>query len=283
MRKLIRTALAVTALLTGLLFVLPLSPASAAPNPSGLQSYSKYFYSTTGSVSSTFACPAGSRLVGSGVGHSQVLAMAPTQNNTAVAFVAAIYTAAPYNFVYVSIQCAPASQFTDVRTVITRDHRAKPGVFSRGISTCPAGMYAFGGGGYFSDSAGKVMGAAYNNVSNTPSANGSAWTYSGIAPPKSTSLVTTTQCAPRVGLDRIVQSGTVVTRANVGVGSYADCPPGYYAISGGFYLSKPDGTEATPGNAVWTGATTHSGLKSWYASGNASVGNKVVALAQCVL
>jgi len=109
MKKLIRIGLAVAAAVTGMLFALPALSASASPIPSGLQTFSRYFYSTSvpGGVNATLACPSGYRLVGSGAGHAQVLAETPVQNFTAVTVAAAVSDPAPNNFAYVSITCAP--------------------------------------------------------------------------------------------------------------------------------------------------------------------------------
>lgn len=284
MKKLVGTALVVI----GMLLALPMASASAlaSPGPSGLQIYSRYFYSTTfpGGIVGTLACPSGSRLVSSGSGAAQILAATPVQNFTAVTIVAGAAYPAPDNFALVSITCAPADQFADVRTVKTVEPGIRPGVFSRGISRCPSGMYAFGGGGYFSSSSSTdVQGSAYNNVSNTPSADGTAWTFSGVAPPASSTLVTVTQCAPKVGRDLIVQAGVLSQVHNAISNVYADCPAGYTAVSGGFYISNPDGSEATPGNALWSvPAARSASITSWYASGYTRINTKMVALAQCI-
>lgn len=166
----------------------------------------------------------------------------------------------------------------------TNNHTIRPGAFSRGISRCPSGMYAFGGGGYFNPGA-SVEGSAYNNVANAPSADGTAWTFSGVAPYGigDDTLVTVTQCAPKAGRDFLVQAGTPVQSANSSISSYADCPAGYTAMAGGFYISNPDGSEATPGNVEWSVPAAHApGISSWYVNGFAPVNTKMVALAQCI-
>jgi hypothetical protein len=138
-----------------------------------------------------------------------------------------------------AIRCAPTSQFSDVITVQTNDHRFSPGTFGQGISRCPAGYYAFDGGGYFS-SEGTVLGAASGNSTNTPSADGNAWTYAGVAPAGvRTTLVTVTQCAPRTGHDFLVQFGNVSTSSATETSSSVDCPSGYTAIAGGLLRLRP--------------------------------------------
>jgi hypothetical protein len=282
MRKSIRAALVVVATLAATTVALWGSPASASPAPSSLQTMSKDFYGNApGGITATLACPSGSRMVGGGGGHAQILAITPSRGFTAVTVLAALIYPAPSNFLSVWIVCAPANQFTDVVTVTTTDHTHTAG-FRRGLSRCPAGRYAFGGGGYYQSGGLGVLGAAYNNVSNTPSADGTAWTFSGVAPEKNDDLVIITQCAPRVGRDHIVQAGFVAGSSSTANG-YADCPAGFTVIDGGFYLSNPDGTEATPGNVIYSLPVNRgNGITGWFVSGNVATNLKVVALAQCI-
>jgi hypothetical protein len=205
----------------------------------------------------------------------------PVNNFTAVQLSAIVANQYPGNFAYAVITCAPANQFADVKTVKTTEHSVKPGAFSRGISTCPSGMYAFGGGGYFSSSGSDIIGKGSTNYSNTPSADGRAWTFSGKAPPDSNSLVTVTQCAPKVGRDFLMQAGVPSNNYSI-VSVYADCPAGYTAISGGFYASNPDGSEAVGHTSFWTVPASNSGFSSWFASGYAPPNSKLVSLAQCI-
>jgi hypothetical protein len=286
MKKLIPLALIGAAVVTGTVFALP-GAASAAPTPAGLVTLSRYVYASTvpSAVTGTLACPVGYRVVGSGGGNAQILAEAPVSNFTAVEIVAAVSNPAPGNFAYLTVTCAPAARFADVVTIRTADHRAKPGVFSRGLTRCPAGMYSFGGGGYFESGGGSgFLGSAYANVSNSPSADGNAWTFSGVAPPGASALVTIAQCAPRIGRDFLVQFGNVSVGNNQITSSYVDCPAGYTAIAGGFYASNPDGSEAVPAAVIWNVPATHiAGINSWYASGFSNPNTKMVALAQCLI
>jgi hypothetical protein len=256
--------------------------ASAAPTPSGLVTVSQAFSSPSTVVQATLNCPAGDRLVGSGGGNAQLLAEAPTGNFTGATIAAAPLTA-PSGFAYLTIICAPTSQFNDVTVSETRDHGTKAGQFTQDVVRCPAGYYAFGGGGFFSNSGTGFMPSGFNNVTNTPSADGNGWTFAGVAPPSANTMEIDVQCAPRTGHDTLVQFGNTSTNVNTVVSSYADCPSGYTAVAGGFYISNPNGSVGTPGNAIWTLPTSHSaGISSWYASGYAPVGTKMVALAQCL-
>jgi hypothetical protein len=280
MSKAFRFALVVASAAT--LLVGLSTAASAAPTPSGLVTVTQAFASS-GVEQVTLDCPAGDRLVGSGGGgYAQLLAEAPTGNYTG-AKIAVAFQTSPTGFAYVQIICAPTSQFSDVIVSETRDHGTRAGQFSQDVGRCPAGYYAFGGGGYFSSSGTGFMPSGSNNVTNAPSADGNGWTFAGVAPQGADTMEIHIECAPRTGHDTLVQFGNISTNANTAVSSYADCPSGYTAVAGGFYISNPNGSPATPGSAVWTVPTSHSaGISSWYASGYAPVGTKMVALAQCL-
>jgi len=221
--------------------------------------------------------PAGYRLVGSGGGHAQFGAEAPTADLSGATISAAVIDASPNNFAYIVIYCEPSAQFTDVVTVEVRDHSVRAGSFSSGIARCPAGYYAFGGGGYFGPS---FMSAAYSNASNGPGAAFDSWTFSGVTPSGANTMVTTTQCAPKIGRNFVAQFGNVSTSNNQFTSSYVNRPSGWTAIAGGFYASNPNGTEAFPSSVVWSVPASNG---SWYASGATNPGNKIVALAQCVI
>ena len=287
MKKLINLAFASAAAVTATLIGLPASPASAAPSVSSLVEVSDNFPVVAGTeIRGTLNCPSGYRLVGAGGsagGATTVFtALTPTFDNTGATMVGKLIELAPdpnQNRVHLEITCAPADQFADVITVETHDHRASPGVFSQGISQCPAGYFAFGGGGYFSAGTRDVQGAASSNSTNSPSADGTAWTYAGVAPPGvRRALVTVTQCAPRTGRDFLVQFGNTSTDGNRETSNFVDCPSGYTAIAGGFYASRPDGSLATPASAE-----DSSGLGGrWFVRGFTPTNTKLVALAQCL-
>jgi hypothetical protein len=287
MKKLISLALASAMAVAATLIGLPASPASAAPSVSSVvEVVGNFPVSASSEIRGTLNCPAGYRLVGAGGGHGGAItvftALTPTADNTGATMVAKLIELAPdpnQNRVHLEIMCAPADQFADVITVKTNDHRARPGIFSQGISRCPAGYFAFGGGGYFSAGAFDVQGAASSNSTNSPSADGTAWTFAGVAPPGvRTALVTITQCAPRTGHDFLVQFGNVSTNGNDETVSFVDCPSGYRAIAGGFYASNPDGSVATPASAEDSSPVGG----RWFVLGFTPPNTKLVALAQCL-
>ena len=94
------------------------------------------------------------------------------------------------------------------------------------------------------------------------------------------SLVITTQCAPLRGsyVSQTSAQTTGFQRANV----YGTCLPGYTALSGGVYMSKPDGSEAS-GSVDYSEAASGN---RWYASGTSFASStevdKLVALEQCI-
>jgi hypothetical protein len=274
----------------GVLFGLPPSVASAAPVASSTVVVSHEFDSDASDhLGGTVLCPAGYRMVGSGVatgeiGFSAVTAMAPTGDFSGATFVTnrislprdTRRTATLY------VRCAPAEQFADVIVVQTNDHRVTAGVFSEGISRCPAGYFGFGGGGYYLSFSTGLMGAAASNSTNAPSADGSAWTYAGVAPQGASVQVTIIQCAPRTGRDFLVQFGNESHSRFRATTSSVSCPSGYTAISGGFYVSNSDGSVSSNADEAVSAESTNT-PGSWFATGLAPIGTKVVALAQCLL
>ena len=94
-------------------------------------------------------------------------------------------------------------------------------------------------------------------------------------------LLVTTQCAPFRGGGFVAANAAPsdFTKGNV----YASCPPNYTALSGGVYLSRPDGSEVRSGLVDYSIVASNN---RWYASGTSyeSRGaNTVVALAQCII
>jgi hypothetical protein len=153
--------------------------------------------------------------------------------------------------------------------------------FRRGVVYCPAGMHAFGGGGYMVKpfGIGGFSRDSYSMVSNTVTADGTGWTFAASTYSANDAPVITTQCAPLRG-SYVSATGTPAPhgyRVNV----YGSCPPGYTALSGGVYLSTPDGSEVSNGFLDYS--IPVSGNR-WYVDGVADwyTANKLVALEQCI-
>ena len=223
-----RMLVGLTAIAAGLVAVLPASTATAAttkPNlvvPADVHTVYQRFYgyptqANPGvSVTGVAACPSGTRLVGMGAGNGTVGALSPVQNFTAVRMTGVVTWPSPTyggNFIQVELLCAPAGQFTDVKTVQVVDHRARNqrGHYLRDVAKCPGGYYAFGGGGYFSNNTGAAESgfeSAYWIIGNGPTPDGTGWAFTGQAPYDAESMVVVTQCAPRVGQTLLNLTGT---------------------------------------------------------------------------
>jgi hypothetical protein len=122
-------------------------------------------------------------------------------------------------------------------------------------------------------------------VSNAPSGNlnGQGWTFGAYTAAANETMVINAMCAPRQG--GYVQQSHIVAQPpppGNGGGVYAECVAGYFAIAGGVYLSKPDGSES-PGTVLYS---VPGGFSRWFASGNtnsaSASGTKLVAVANCI-
>ncbi|MBO3751769.1 hypothetical protein J5X84_37340 [Streptosporangiaceae bacterium NEAU-GS5] len=270
--------IALVAVSTAIVALLGL-PASAAPVPSDLVTVSGVVFTphnvpVVGSVD----CPSGYRMVGSAADQALLTAIAPNATFTGAIVSGFARDLPPNNFITMTVICAPQSRFTDVVVVQAADHRFRPGDFAHSLAKCPAGYYAFGGGGYFRKGTGPFRGSTADNVSNAPSADGTKWTFAGTMPSDTDTMMIITQCAPKTGKDFLVQFGNVSTSPTTKVGSFVNCPSGYTAIAGGYYISNPDGSEARPG----TIQVSKPLLNGWAVSGLAPANTKMVALAQCL-
>lgn len=316
-----RMLVGLTAIAAGLVAVLPASTATAAttkPNlvvPADVHTVYQRFYgyptqANPGvSVTGVAACPSGTRLVGMGAGNGTVGALSPVQNFTAVRMTGVVTWPSPTyggNFIQVELLCAPAGQFTDVKTVQVVDHRARNqrGHYLRDVAKCPGGYYAFGGGGYFSNNTGAAESgfeSAYWIIGNGPTPDGTGWAFTGQAPYDAESMVVVTQCAPRVGQTLLNLTGTSTVpnpnpndRKYESRAAYAHCPSGYTPISGGWYIATPLEEQAYPidaqnyiGTNVWSvgGPQTNdssTGQLSWYANATVMAGDKLEVLVQCI-
>jgi hypothetical protein len=261
----------------------PVSSAWADVGTSNIvQVVSKNILGSPGNVvSGTVSCPAGMKMVssGAGAGGNGVAGIAPVPG-----FNAAQASGVPLGTGYIQIDvgCLPASQLTET----TFRSQLFPVGARRGVVSCPAGLHAFGGGGYFATPSGAMsLTAGQALSSNTVSADGTGWTVKGITPSATDRLFITTQCAPLRG--SYVQ-GDNVPMVDVGGGLptgqlYGSCRPGYMALSGGVYMTQTNGNEHD-GILNWS---IPAGPTSWFVSGNAiqtpgQGGARIVALEQCV-
>lgn len=281
--RLFRLACAAAAVTTGIVgagLTWAAAPASAdVPASQPIQYVTQSFYGSSSSVpvTGTVHCPSGSRVVSSGASApgGQLVGIAPDINFHD----AATATARLQGYMQVTVGCEPFAGMTEV-TSRTIGFPYGTG-FRRGVVYCPAGMRAFGGGGYMAKPSGIISTDSYDMVSNSVSADGTGWTFAATTTAAKESLVVTTQCAP-LRSSYVSQTGTPApyfTPANV----YGSCAPGYTALSGGVYLSKPDGSEVRSGLIDYS--VPASGNR-WYTDGTSyedpAGGDKLVALVQCI-
>jgi len=229
-------------------------------------------------VSGTVSCPSGTRLVYSGASAigGQLTGIAPDINS----FTSATATAYAPEGLQVFIGCESTAALSEVTTQTTALPAGTTG-FRRGEVHCPAGMHAFGGGGYMVKPFG-IGGFSRDStemVSNAVSADGTGWTFAAQQNNVKDFVVITTQCAPLRG-SYVSQTGTPAPH-NQNVGVIGSCLPGYTALSGGAYLSQADGNEVP--NGFLFSSTPLSGNR-WFVYGNAlwDSSSKLVALEQCI-
>jgi hypothetical protein len=249
------------------------SPASADVIPfNPIQYTSQNFVGQPGTVVvGTVICPSGTRMVSAGAGALPVTNLTPLPDH-----VGAVATGVPLGTGYITITvgCVPV---TDLSEVSSRTVNFGTGAgLRRGVVTCPSGTRAFGGGGYFLTQAGSYSRTSGAMVSNTVSADGTGWTFAARTSSTTEQLVVTTQCAPLRG-SHVTQTGVPLTPSGQ---VYGACELGFSMLSGGVYLSKPDGTEDN-GNVIWSIPIADG---RWFVSGNSDgvSGAKLVALAQCI-
>lgn len=255
------------------------APASAdVPASQPIQYVTQSFWGSTPNVpvTGTVHCPSGSRVVSSGATApgGQLVGIAPDINYHD----AATATARLQGYMRVTVGCEPFAAISEVTSRTIALPYASG--FRRGVVYCPSGMHAFGGGGYMMKPSGIIATDTYFMASNTVSADGTGWTFAAFTSANE-SLVVTTQCAPLRG-SYVSQTSAQLTysqRANV----YGTCPPGYTALSGGVYVSKPDGNEASSGSVDYSEAVSGN---RWYTSGISAESptevDKLVALEQCI-
>jgi hypothetical protein len=279
-----RIALITTAMATAVVAGSSASPAAAAISPVGLTTESQNFFAAPGqtAVEGSVTCPAGTSVVAAAGGGVILDTLRPVGGFLVNATGRITATG---DALTVTAICAPVQRLGTV-TSVTQEFPSNGAAFRHGFVQCPAGFYAYGGGGFYRNSLHGTSPNGHNMVSNAPSADGTKWTFAGTDNVLSDTMVITTQCAQMASprRDFIVQSGAKSVSGNF-VGGFADCPAGWTAISGGVYLSNANGSEA-PGRTAWSiPASRPGGISSWFASGlaDSAVSTKTVTLAQCII
>jgi hypothetical protein len=261
------------------------SPAAAAINPVGLTFESQTFFPQPGqtAVEGSVTCGSGTSVVAAAAGGVILDTLRPVAAAHLVNATGRIIASG--GALIVTAVCAP-TQRLGVVTSVEREFPSNGATFRHGFVQCPAGFYAYGGGGFYRNSLHGTSPNGRNMVSNSPSADGTKWTFAGTDNVLSDTMVITTQCAQMASprRDLIIQSGAKSVPGNF-VGGYADCPAGWTAVSGGVYLTNANGSEA-PGRTVWSVPANHEpGISSWFAAGqaNSAVNTKTNTLAQCII
>lgn len=242
----------------------------------------------------TVDCPAGTFVVSASASNvaalppgplrSPITSLTPLRNSrtspglanyTAVVVTGVFGTAAPGTLSSVKVQaaCAPAARLSNATS---REISIAPTGFgvSRGTVYCPAGMRAFGGGGHYLASDNHITKGA-EMYENSVTADGTGWTFRGVARASTDRLIVTTQCAPLVGSYLPAASVPAPQQAPGYVG--VRCAIGYTVLSGGVTFAHQDHTEGTGGvSETWTSA---GGVG---VGGVSFDGSQLIARAQCV-
>ena len=276
--RIVRAALTSLALMAGIAINAPAGAASAdVPATNPIQFISHSFWSDSDSLisSGTLNCPSGSRIVSSGASSAgQLVGIIPSYDYTS-----ATATARYYGYMSVTIGCEKVSQMSEV----TSNTAVAVGTgFRRAVAYCPAGYRAFGGGGAFIGPFGRQSTDSYWMTSNAVTQDGTGWTFAATTYSKTDVLYVRTQCAPLRG--SVVASNSMPFKTDYTAAyAYAQCWPGYKAVSGGAYMSKSDGTEVQNGII---NSSVPANKNQWYAQGTSYDGNvgtqKLVSLTQCI-
>jgi hypothetical protein len=274
-----------------------LPPSPAAPSPAGVQIIYTNLdpvppptpWSPVTLIHRTVSCPAGLRVVGSGSGPLAGTTL-PSDDLSSV-IVDGVVVNGSFPALVSENVCAPASQLSGTTESIVTDHAVRPGSYYREVASCPAGSYAFGGGGSFG-AAGSGSLETTDVQENSPTSDGSGWEFTAWAPDGAGYLTVLTHCAHKTGHDFMAHAVTDLGQANPlqTVTAYATCPAGYQVISGGYRLEYANGLTfpargAQPAIVAWTIPVANSpaaGGSAWYANVSVPVDSRVIVSAQCV-
>lgn len=264
-----RVAAAIVVASCGTLLVGPIAPARAAVDGSRIG----YFQSTvTGSINQrltvTAMCPAGQKVVSLGAFGTHITSLRPTTN-----FDGAVASGVATNGTSLSAVagCVRAEVVQDV-TQITLRVRSRTVGLRQDVQSCPAGRFAFGGGGGFTGS--PSGGMSVSRV--TP--DGRGWAFAGFVDVASATTEIDVQCAPDDGTTFLVTATAFSSGAGFKTAE-AVCPEPYFAFSGGAQVLGSNGTpadfpivESQPGSRA-----------SWRVTGIPPAGGSIVAVARCIL
>jgi hypothetical protein len=250
------------------------SPAAAATvNPGDIHEVWTTISGPVGTkVGGYVSCPAGMKVVSAGGGNAQLASLTTTTDGNG-AYASGVLTNPGAPYLPLQAECVPAAALagSTVATITVNDHRRPVGGYALFSATakCPAGSYAFGGGGYFTTQSGVSM-YPVSMQANAPTADGTGWTFAAYARRGNDTLNVRTQCAPAPTSSFLVSATypvpTTGTRTAQG---YANCPAGHMPLSGGAYLTNPDDIQS---NLFYSDAVRNPSpyLSGWYASATGS-------------
>ena len=224
----------------------------------------------TGVVSATAQCPPGMAAVSSGGLANGLISITLGPGNDSGVAVARALNGNTGQPIVAGVTCAPAAQFAGT-TFATREQRlhSATGEWTQTV-TCPAGMRAFGGGGYFRASNGTLSTDEFFLSADAPVSGGRSWTVSALDNTFTDTLVVTTRCAFESTSTRLVEETYPVVPApgtTVGtVGGYAHCPAGFVPISGGALFTQ-DGSPSAAQPQLSVSTTVKNGQIGWFAHG----------------
>lgn len=265
------------------------APASADVPPSEpIQYVTKFVHGTTNQkVLGTLGCPTGTFVVSASADHAGITSLTPASNSRSAQGLAnfTVVAATGYPepdgsggaaFIEIQAACAPASRLSNAVsrsiTVAAGDNNSNA---RRAVVYCPAGMRAFGGGGYFLTTDNHCSNAASGLVENTVTAAGTGWTVRAYTTAATDRLIVTTHCAPLAG-SYIPQAGVRAPPFSAGYVS-ARCAIGYTVLSGGVTFVNPNNTEGS--GVVFSSWTSAGGVG---VNGYAVDDSLLTARAQCV-
>jgi hypothetical protein len=170
----------------------------------------------------------------------------------------------PWNVIGV-VTCAPTTQLAGA-TFFTREQYHPNGALWSASVDCPAGMRAFGGGGYFRNSNGSQSTSYQRMTTNTVAGGGKRWKVEAVNPNPEDTLVVATHCAyassstkiHELSIPVISTPGTAGYTAN----TYVRCEPGYLPISGGVSVDSP------AGSSIEASLPVRSGQIGWFGKAN---------------
>jgi hypothetical protein len=243
--------------------------------------------SVNSKVGGYVSCPAGMKVVSAGAGNAQLASLTTTEDGNG-AYASGVLTNPGATYLPLQADCVPAADLvgSTVRSVTVRDHRKPSGSYALASATvrCPAGSYAFGGGGYFTTQSGVSM-YPVSMQANAPTEDGTGWTFAAYARRGDDSLVVRTQCAPAPTSSFLVSATyPIPTTGSHSASGYANCPAGHLPLSGGSYIANPADIRSTMSysEAVRNPAPYLSG---WYASATvpaAATGAALHVIARCL-